>query len=179
MENKMEKHLMVDIETFSTQHDAAIASIGAVYFDPMTSEIQYKFDQMIDVRTYKNPVLGIDTVYWWLNQSKEAKNSICPASAKAYRVEYNVGRVLNEFYNFAIEADHIWSHATFDFVIINNNLKNIINRQLPYKKSRDIRTLQHMAGDIDVDDVGTAHIAIDDAIYQARCVSKMLQKLEK
>mgnify|MGYP002792717163 CR=1 FL=1 len=37
------KHIMVDIETLSTAVNAAVLSIGAVEFDPMSGKIEREF----------------------------------------------------------------------------------------------------------------------------------------
>jgi hypothetical protein len=44
-------HLMIDIETLSTQPNAVICAIGAVFFEPSTSKTGPSFYQTIDPRT--------------------------------------------------------------------------------------------------------------------------------
>ena len=44
--------VMVDLETLSTKPNAAIVSIGAVFFDPKTGELGDTYYQVIDIETY-------------------------------------------------------------------------------------------------------------------------------
>ena len=68
----------------------------------------------------------------------------------------------------------MWSHATFDFVMLMHAMRRRdIQPTVHYRKARDIRTLTGLAGmtkeQIDtfqVDRVGVHHNGLDDAIYQ-------------
>ena len=69
------KDLMIDIETMGKEHDAAILSISACYFDRKTSEIGEKFDQQINL---ENSLKGgrticASTLLWWLEQDDKAR----------------------------------------------------------------------------------------------------------
>jgi hypothetical protein len=48
---------------------------------------------------------------------------------------------------------------------------------IPFRAHRDIRTLTHFAGFIDVKRSGVAHDAIDDCIYQAKYITKGFKHL--
>ena len=68
------KHVMLDLETMGNGPRAAIVSIGAVFFDPLTGELGAEFEAAIDLRSSaKSGEIDPDTVLWWLGQGEEAR----------------------------------------------------------------------------------------------------------
>ena len=64
---------MLDLETMGKGPSAAIVTIGAVFFDPMTGELGAEFEAHIDLRdSARFGEIDPDTVLWWLGQSDEA-----------------------------------------------------------------------------------------------------------
>jgi hypothetical protein len=168
---------MIDFETLGNGKHACIVQVGACYFGPM--------HELPDVRTFKVNVdaedamrngaeMDASTVYWWLSQSPEAIKSI---TAEPRLTEREALTQLNEFLK---GADEIWSHATFDFVILMEALKRLhIKPSFGYRTARDIRTLNALSK-VEKDATpreGTHHDGLDDAIYQAGYVMKMLAGL--
>lgn len=97
-------HLMIDIETLSTQPNAVICAIGAVFFEPSTGKTGPSFYQTIDPRTSQNrgAHISADTVMWWLKQDKEPISEL--VSAKSHEIE-----VMLDFARFiegAFPGDH-------------------------------------------------------------------------
>lgn len=90
---------------------------------------------------------------------------------------------MNAFLNFASEAKQIWSHATFDFVIVQETLKALRLPPLSYKAARDIRTLVDLSG-VQYKKrprPGVHHDALHDCVFQVGyCVEafKQLQRKE-
>lgn len=80
-------HLMIDIETLSTQPNAVICAIGAVFFEPSTGKIGPSFYQTIDPRTSQDrgAHISADTVMWWLQQDKEPISEL--VGAKSHEIE--------------------------------------------------------------------------------------------
>ncbi|SSJ76702.1 exodeoxyribonuclease VIII [Klebsiella pneumoniae] len=80
-------HLMIDIETLSTQPNAVICAIGAAFFEPSTGKIGPSFYQTIDPRTSQNrgAHISADTVMWWLRQDKEPISEL--VGAKSHEIE--------------------------------------------------------------------------------------------
>ncbi len=80
-------HLMIDIETLSTQPNAVICAIGAVFFEPSTGKTGPSFYQTIDPRTSQNrgAHISADTVMWWLRQDKEPISEL--VGAKSHEIE--------------------------------------------------------------------------------------------
>ena len=65
---------MIDIETMDNRPTAAIASIGAVWFEPSGSWIGRTFHMHVDLVDCQRHglTIGADTVVWWLGQSEDA-----------------------------------------------------------------------------------------------------------
>jgi hypothetical protein len=163
------KDVMVDIETLGNGKNGLICQIGACYFDRETGEIGRKYKVNIDPKDAERYGCELDasTVMWWLSQSEQARKSIL-ADPKVSLVEGLMG-----FHEFIKGCKTIWSHATFDFVMINESCRRMNLPPLPFRKARDIRTLVDL-GKVTIKKVqrgGTHHDALDDAIYQVKyCV---------
>lgn len=165
------KDVMLDFETFGNGNNACVVQIGACYFDRVTGEIGAKFKCNVDAQSATESGAKIDasTVYWWLSQSKEAVYSVTADPKKS------VTDAFLELNNFLKDSKCIWSHATFDFVILSETLKRLgIKPLFSFRAARDIRTLVDLA-DIDLKELprntGVHHDGLDDAIYQVNyCV---------
>lgn len=171
------KDLMLDLETFDNAPNSVIVQIGACYFDRCTGDIGDTFTVNIDPRDSVKYgfSIGADTVCWWLDQSKEAQTSILDTPSLP------VSDSLDLFNAFAKKARHVWSHATFDFVIIMNHYEKMnIKPKFHYRSARDIRTLVDLVGGLDWSEykrVGTHHNALDDCIYQVKYTVDAMRKL--
>ncbi len=176
---------MIDIETVDAKPSSAVASFGAVPFDPYNGTVDVENAREWTINVPDQIRLGrtIDpgTVAWWFLQSEEARKSIIPGlNGKA-----------TPFTVFATEFDDwlkerglvksnslkVWSHgATFDVVIM-TDLYRTFNRTAPwrYVNARDTRTIFDIFKPEQVQ-YGTAHRAVDDAIKQAIMVCESYQK---
>lgn len=166
--------LMVDLETFGNGKNACIVQIGACYFNRTTGEIGETFKFNIDARG-SNGDLDPDTVYWWLSQSKEAIASITADPKEPLE------RVMNEFNDFAQGAKKIWSHATFDFVILQETFRRLkIKPKFRYTVARDIRTLTDLANVTfsKVTREGLHHDALDDCKFQVKYCVECFNKIK-
>jgi hypothetical protein len=171
--------VMIDFETLGNGKNAAVCQVGACYFDRKTGEIGAQFKRNIDARTSveSGAELDADTVYWWLSQSKEAIESFTLGDLT------NIRTAFEELNTFLSQAEAIWSHATFDFVILMETLKRLrIKPLFAYRTARDIRTLVDIAG-VSAKDPrfvreGTHHDALDDCFFQTKYCVAALQRLE-
>lgn len=164
------RELMVDIETMGTNKDAPIIQIGAVYFSMKTGETGDEYLINIDLADAIKWGAKPDgrTIEWWMHQSKEARDGLLDP-----KPEYEE-RALADFNNFWSRAKRVWSHATFDFVMLIEAMRRRdINPLCHYRKARDIRTLTGLVGmtreQIDtfqVDRAGVHHNGLDDALHQ-------------
>lgn len=169
--------VMIDFETFGNGKDACLCQIGACYFDRKTGAIGATMKINVDARTSQRSgaALDADTVYWWLQQSPAAIASIVEGP------HVHIDDAIAQLNHFLAGAEAIWSHATFDFSILQETVKRLaIKPEFKYKAARDIRTLNDLAG-IPKDQwpkrEGVHHDALADAIFQAGYVTMMLKKL--
>jgi hypothetical protein len=172
----IKNEVMVDIETFGNGKYACIVQIGACYFDRDTGEIRETFKANIDARSSvkAGAEIDADTVYWWLKQSKEAIASITAEPLK------DIKATLIDFNTFMSKAQCVWSHATFDFVILTEAMKRLsIKPSFSYRTARDIRTLVDLANTHHRPNrEGTHHDALDDCKFQVQYCVEALNKLK-
>ncbi len=169
------KHVMLDFETLGNGKNACVTQIGACYFDPDTGEIGDKFECNVDARSAvaSGAEIDADTVYWWLSQEKAAINSM---TAEPLLDITSAFQALNEF---LCASREIWSHATFDFVILQETMKRLkIKPNYRYSAARDIRTLMSITkskkGGVRE---GIHHNGLADCIYQVSYVVPALRRL--
>lgn len=176
------KHAMIDFETLGKGlHGGtpAVCQVGACYFEPSTGTIGRKFFENIDADSHIRNGQGkidADTTYWWLQQSEQARKSLLP-NRKDFRI------VMIDLNNFLADAKHIWSHATFDFVILTRCLNECgIKPSFSFRSAMDIRTLNYLAGSYasprHAPRIGVHHNGLDDCIYQVGYVSQMINRVK-
>jgi hypothetical protein len=168
---------MIDFESLGNGKNACVIQVGACYFDRDTGEIGETFDMNIDAESAVRSGADIDaqTVYWWLSQSKEAQNSVIAQP----RIDATLAfEALNEFLK---DAKTIWSHATFDFVILTETLKRLrIKPSFRYTTARDIRTLVDLAN-LNMKGAkreGLHHNGLDDCKHQVKYCVEAMKKLK-
>lgn len=176
-------HLMIDLETLGTEHNAPIVSIGAVFFDPDTGELGPEFHEKIDFTSAcEGREISPDTVKWWLTQSDGARRALVSGDLNTR------SNALNNFvdfvkYNCKVNNVRPWGNgATFDISMIESNMKDLgITPPWKFWNIRDVRTIVDCASEL-VDKKaltfsGVQHDALDDAKHQAKYISKMWQAL--
>lgn len=182
-------YAMIDLETLSTQHDAAIVSLGvAIFTDDLVIESDGWAFEPNSVHGHIDPA----TVMWWMQQSD---------SARAYSFSGGVTDFSVAFYLKTLFAKHdvkeVWSKSPqFDDVILSNWWRRINERAsshprrmevgdypIHYQQTRDYRTLEAEAIRMGFQKSEwqqfnyVAHNPVDDAVTQARAVMKMRQLL--
>ena len=171
-------HIMLDIESLGTGHDAVITAIGACMFDP--GETGVSKDNVFYTRI--NPdqqgrVIDASTVVWWLRQS-DAARSMYEDIGKAPLLP----AVLMSFgaWCAGTRIDGMWGNGSdFDNAILGHAYKQC-ELPLPWSfgKNRCFRTVKNMPLPkeyIAPLRAGTHHNALDDAIYQARCLQAICE----
>jgi DNA polymerase III epsilon subunit-like protein len=175
--------VMVDLETYSTNSDALIITIGAIKFSRkgnlQTLEDSDKFYRRITIESSR--ILGLninpETVLWWSQQSKESR----------YEIETDEDRVpiqqalkeLNEWFGCKRK---IWGHGSvFDCIILENSYK-ACNIEAPWNfwDVRDSRTMFDIGG-IKMKDLPTKgeHHALYDAYRQIIGVKQAFENIKK
>lgn len=148
-------HVMLDLETMSSDSHAAIVSIGAVAFEPM-QPIHQHHDYMASdkvflanvqlaqqVRTHGRHMDG-KTVTWWLGQSFIAQQALLhpePILLKDALKAFNVW-----YKSEPIQGQKLWSHAMFDAVIL-CNAYDACDLSRPFSRidCMDVRTMYSLA----------------------------------
>ncbi len=169
--------LMVDLETLSTENNAAILSIGAVYFDIKTGDIGTKFYVNIDLQSCLDVGLEISgtTVEWWLNQDPKAIDALLSD-------KHNIHNALYMFRAFFEPGAYIWGNsARFDLGILANAYA-AIGTKIPwsFRNERCFRTFSGLMPSVrnSMQFEGTKHNAIDDCINQIRVATEIYNKLK-
>ncbi|MGL5844228.1 MAG: 3'-5' exonuclease [Aeromonas hydrophila] len=189
------KNVMLDLETMGKGPRAAIVTIGAVFFDPMTGELGAEFEAHINLSdSAKFGEVDPDTVLWWLGQSDDARAAI------AYDVDGEkrmaLLQALQKFQEWLMangqegKRPYVWGNgAGFDCTIMANAYEAVRKvRFIGYWngfQDRDVRTVVDMGRDLlsfdpkkDMPFEGVAHRALDDAKHQARYVSAIYQRIQ-
>lgn len=172
------KHVMLDLETMGVRAGCAIASIGACDFNPVTGEIGNTFYEVIELQSCFNVGLKCQasTLYWWLEQSAEARAAI----AVAERRDLSYVLTLFKAWMGTYKDTTIWANGSnFDFPIL--ELAFAACRLKPtweYHRVRDARTIYKMAGVYAQTNKGTPHHALDDCKNQVARLVWALSQLE-
>lgn len=124
------------------------------------------------------------TIEWWLKQSEEARKEIYNVNGKIH-----FHSALGEFYNFygtnfatnGIDPPLIWGNgADFDIKILDTAYQKSGYIWSPWKYTdiRCFRTFKKLFGEeeLKLKRKGTAHNALDDAIYQAQYLINICQE---
>lgn len=173
------EHLMVDIETMGTDHNAAIMSIAAVEFN-FDGETGQSFYQTVSLQSCLDIGLKMDadTIYWWLTQPEPARMAI------ASPVPLPIDVVLQDFVAWIGKREYqVWGNSPqFDLVILENAFKKC-NLELPWKfyNERDVRTLVSLAPAIkalQIQLLGTAHDALKDCYAQIKYCTEIWNQLK-
>ena len=181
-------HIMVDLETLSTEPNAHIVSIGAVKFDRergvydkyyqpvVTPEISLYTQSYISVEGFH---ISNDTVQWWYKQSDRARAVLTDPNAAGMSI------ALKYFAQWAlldtlVEDVKLWGNgASFDNVILSSAYR-ICNRDRPWKfwNDRCYRTIRGQYPEVKFYNHGIAHHALDDAEAQAEHLLKTPARLD-
>ena len=164
------KHVMLDLETFGTDANSVIVSIGAVVFD-FENDFTENWYQCIDARSCVDVglVMTPETVMWWLKQSDEARSM--------FKVQgMDLTTALKLFDSWIVEHDPVgvWGNGSdFDNVLIANACK-AVGRPLPWKyyKNMCFRTVKNLFK-VEMKREGVHHNALDDAVHQMNVLKEI------
>lgn len=168
------KDLMIDIETMGRGENAVMIQLAGVFFDRETGETDREFCKSLSIESCKDFgfVTHEDTVKWWSEQNQDVLNEILEQGEHALHV-------MDEFVDFLgpqVKNVIVWSHATFDFPIVQAYLQKLTKSYMSYRGARDIRTLVDLSG-IDLNSYdwnAKTHNALEDCKFQIKyCVDAM------
>lgn len=173
---------MVDIETFSTNINAAILTIGAIKFSRNNQITELKnmdtFYRRISLDSCKQLGLKIDkkTIEWWRLQEPISQEEVFSDKNR-----FPLKEVLIEFKNWFPNGAIFWSHGiSFDSVIL-ENAYNKCNIPIPwsYWRLRDTRTLFDIANvQRETINNNILHNALHDCYRQIITLYKAFNKLK-
>lgn len=172
-----EKHWMIDLESFGTEMDSMIVSIGYTRFNK--KGISDKGEFIIHLPSQAgNRSFDFGTLAWWTDSPEKAKvlNKYL-TSKKTVTLE----EALRKLSKMIGKDDYVWANGTvWDFGAL-INAYNSFNIPLPwgYNKVRCMRVLRHIFGDSKETFVGNAHNAVDDCVHQTNYVISCLKKADE
>lgn len=177
----MKKHIMVDLETLSTEPNAAIVSIGAVVFDMTTKKLGEQFYAQISLESSMNAGLDVkaSTILWWVAQTDKARLEICGKQNRYYSLEEALLMFTKWTESLSDNPNDIYimgNGAAFDNVVLRSAYK-AVNRPAPWPYANDecYRTLKNMYATTQAARYGEHHNALDDAITQAHHLMEFMQ----
>lgn len=190
----MNKHFMVDIETLSTAVNAAVLSIGAIEFDPLSGKILREFYHELDLSEQENRHIDANTVQWWFKQCQENPANfelMTKSDPRKEPVMFSLVRlgafISGRDTNYAEQAEgyeklSIYAcDPDFDMAILNDLYKdNGLPSPWRYSELRSVRTIRELikiAG-MEVPHKEANHNALDDCIRQAKEVSYFIANLQ-
>lgn len=141
--------VMLDIETYSTEVNACIMTIGAIKFSRNSQLQEMKdmdtFYRRITIESNKELFRDIsnETIKWWSTQPEEASKEITIDENRM-----SLTQALLEFKEWFGDSEFVWSHGDdFDTVVVGTAMKDC-GVDVPWKfwNTRDTRTLFDLAG---------------------------------
>jgi exodeoxyribonuclease VIII len=183
---------MIDLETLGKGPRAVIVSIGCCEFELQTAEIGKSWQMNVSC-AHTGLEIDESTVRWWMRQDDAAR-------ANAFDNEVPLREGLLSFVEFVCEdccprSFYLWANSpSFDVVILRSAFDSVFRSHRPevefpfkYWNWRDYRTvmallprdpkklieLRYKAGR------EVKHRAVDDAVYQARCLCAARYWLEQ
>ena len=163
---------MLDFETLGVGPNKCVCQVGACYFDKSTGQIGQTLKINIDAASHQKYGARLDaaTVYWWLAQSDQARQSILGNASESGGLT-DVKVAFTQLNEFLKDAKRVWSHATFDFVTLMDTFTQLgIKPTVSYKAGLDLRTLVYLANvsTKKIQRDGVHHDALDDCFHQVK-----------
>jgi exodeoxyribonuclease VIII len=167
-------HIMLDLETWGVQSNAAIISIGAAKFT--ATEILNTFHQAIDPQTIRGATFDVGTIMWWIDPERRGALDRWLSLDKIDLDSALHG--FSEWVHMDGPVEAIWGNgATFDNVILRSAYAACgIEYPVSYGQDQCYRTLKYRAPEVELVRSGTHHDALDDAVSQTRHLQAIIAK---
>lgn len=181
--------VMIDLETLDNVASSAIVSIGAVECNIITGEIGSEFYRVVDLgdQLTRGLSLNASTLQWWMKQSDSARqvfdderNRELPAKVCESYIKWINSLTANN------DSIRIWGNgASFDNAIFSHFMRKYgFESPTKFWNDRDMRTIVgfypyqlQRQWKLNNQRTGTYHNALDDAKYQVKYCSNILQEL--
>ena len=168
-------HIMLDLETWGIGNKACIVSIGAVKFT--ADSLGEQFHVGIDPASCQQAGLEIDasTVLWWMDPERRA-----PLDEWLSLEKVDLGSALVGFSQWSAGALAIWGNgSTFDNVVLRSAYQALgLDYPVSFRSDWCYRTMTQLT-DKRLPREGTHHNALDDAVYQAKCLQAIWRQLDQ
>lgn len=184
---------MIDFETFDNKPTSAVVSVGVVLFTN-TKIIGKKYWVFKLEEQFKaGRTVSESTLRWWLSQSKESKKvfdieNLEKGAVKWFTLdeflidfEGRIGAILKKTKE-NWDSVNVWGNGSIFDIAIFEDIYRQIDRPIPWKfwNIIDFRTLDRLSGIKSfVKREGVHHNALDDSIYQAKCVIEYFKKVKE
>jgi DNA polymerase III epsilon subunit-like protein len=177
MSRNERRRVMLDIETVGLEVGAAIVEIGAVQFAPR-GLIGETFYSSVSLTSSQEAGLTVDadTVEWWVGEHPEVAGEVLVGGDPLYESLVDFVAWYEE-----IDPHEVWANSpSFDCEMLDHAGEKVgVPMPWDFYQERDVRTLDSLPHDVDLEQEGTEHNALDDALYQARVASKILSELSR
>ena len=138
--------VMIDIETLSSESNAAVIQIGACAFD-IGGDVGEPFSILVKPDLLKTPA-SLSTVCWWMKQNESAREHVAKCDTEGKSPDFAL-IMLDDYISENCHPDvDVWAMPPeFDLVIL-RHLGNTVGRAMPWRfdRTRDLRTLEKLAG---------------------------------
>lgn len=171
------RRVMIDIETVGLEIGSAIVEIGAVEFAP-GGGIDDTFYRSVSLASSQEAGLTIDadTVEWWIGENPEVAGEVLVGGKR-------LGDALVDFVEWyrQVEPHEVWANSpSFDCEMLERAGEQVgVPMPWEFYQERDVRTLDSLPHNVDMEQEGTEHNALDDALYQGRLASAILTELSE
>lgn len=164
-------NVMLDLETLSTEPNAAIVQIAAVAANGET------FNVYIDPKDAERAGLHVstETISWWNSQPAEIRNVVMGGTT-------SLQDAIEQFIQWALELAptsqlYLWSKGQdFDFPILRNAIELFTEYPFDFRNHRDLRTAMHLTG-TEASKPLKAHDALSDALAQLETLTVCIDRL--
>lgn len=164
-------HVMLDLETLSTDQKCVAISIGAVMFNKESITHEFYRVLSIDDQLMKNREIDPGTIIWWMKQSDAARKvfqEIKSGQTKQALLDFV------DWFTHNSEKASIWSNgANFDIPIMRSLLKDF-EIPIPWKywDEKCFRTLKPL-----IPKTNEVNMVKHNALWDARFQAQQLQKI--
>lgn len=175
-------NLMLDIETLGTGPSAIVTSIGAVFFDPQSSQVgaefyrELNFQDQIDL----GRVPTQSTIEFWFGQPKEAQAAFLREGKVS---THQALRELRSFVKDNSDYDRCkpWGNGpSFDLTILESLFKDCqVMHPWHFRNVRCLRTFKEYNATkqaLSAKREGVYHHALDDCKHQIKIITESLKK---
>lgn len=177
-----DSHVMVDLETLSTEHDAAIVEITLTRFTPKTGEVHESLKVNFDIDELLRSGFDVSKstlIDFWLSQPEKVRNRVL---TEGQRLPLEHGWALVYKFLKNIKNVKIWGKGpSFDVSKMAYTMKQVLYDQpLPwsYWNERCVRTINAIDSveSKSIDFVGDKHDSYYDTLHQIKQVSTIIKK---